>query len=129
MSDTCRAKQRFTSMKATSRGRFFLSVISSGTSGTRSSFSRRLMMSIALTGRMLARSAPAVNHVFPASAGEPVRERDGEADQAAYDRPVQADELEVGADPLLDLRDQGIGLERFEMLAHREPDLTVVATH
>src|SRR5919197_102795 len=46
-------KQRFTSMKATSRGRFFFSVISSGTSGTRSSFSRRLMMSMADIGRTL----------------------------------------------------------------------------
>src|SRR5262249_33726182 len=40
-------QQRFTSMNATSRGRFFFSPSSSGTSGTRSSFSRRLMTSIA----------------------------------------------------------------------------------
>src|SRR5215813_900790 len=73
-------------------------------------------------------AAPAASHPFPASAGDPVRERDAEADEAAHDRPVQADELEVGAHPLLDLRDQGIRLERFEMLAHREPDLMVVAT-
>src|SRR5436189_1518285 len=40
-------QQRFTSMNATSRGRFFFSPSSSGTSGMRSSFSRRLMTSIA----------------------------------------------------------------------------------
>src|SRR5437867_9110182 len=40
-------QQRFTSMNATSRGRFFFSPISSGASGTRSSFRRRLMMSMA----------------------------------------------------------------------------------
>src|SRR5438046_9157397 len=40
-------QSRFTSMNATARGRFFFSPISSGASGTRSSFKRRLMMSMA----------------------------------------------------------------------------------
>src|SRR5215475_2339820 len=40
-------KQRLTSMKATSRGRFFFSPNSSGMSGMRSSFRRRRMTSIA----------------------------------------------------------------------------------
>jgi len=41
------AKHRFTSMNATSRGRFFFSPKSSGMSGTRSSLSLRLMTSMA----------------------------------------------------------------------------------
>src|ERR1700738_1626772 len=41
-------KHRFTSMNATSRGRFFLCPTSSGVSGIRSSLRRRLMISIAL---------------------------------------------------------------------------------
>src|SRR5215469_5667464 len=41
-------KHRFTSMNATSRGRFFFWPISSGVSGIRSSLRRRLMMSMAL---------------------------------------------------------------------------------
>src|SRR5579862_8100815 len=49
-------QQRFTSMNATSRGRFFFSPSSSGTSGTRSSFSRRLMTSIADMAVMVARA-------------------------------------------------------------------------
>src|SRR6476660_6700182 len=50
-------QHRFTSMNATSRGRFFFSPISSGTSGTRSSFRRRLMMSMADMGGIVRRQA------------------------------------------------------------------------
>src|SRR5438552_9172674 len=63
-------KQRFTSMNATSRGRFFFSLISSGkgASGMRSSFRRRLMMSIADTRA----SAPRVARARRASHRGPV---------------------------------------------------------
>src|SRR6266478_2696494 len=54
-------QQRFTSMNATSRGRFFFSPISSGASGTRSSFRRRLMMSMA-DGMGVAGRGPASAH-------------------------------------------------------------------
>src|SRR5436305_1618580 len=153
-------KQRFTSMNATSRGRFFFSLTSSGqgASGIRSSFRRRLMMSIAdirsgyhgrcceTIARRLGppawrRPPTCANYrlVVPAdcvasvsaatdargdpSAGEPVDQRQHEADQAAHDGAVQADELEVGADAVLDLAHELLVAQSLEALADGEPDL------
>src|SRR5581483_6215897 len=53
--------------------------------------------------------------------------REGEPDETADDGAVQPDELEVLPDAILDLRDERARFERLEALAHREPDLVVVA--
>src|SRR2546428_13745973 len=128
------AKQRFTSMNATSRGRFFFSLISSGkgASGMRSSFRRRLMMSIADMRASYARVpwTSAASHRAPVvvggalsretSAREPVDQREDEADEPAHDGTVQPDELEIGADAVLDLPHELVVTEPLETLAHRE---------
>src|SRR5262249_31043035 len=109
-------QQRFTSMNATSRGRFFFTPTSSGMSGTRSSLRRWRMTSLAGGMRDATRS----------SSGEPVRDCERDADQPADDRAVQADELEVGPDARLDLRDELVGLELLEHLPDRVADLVVL---
>src|SRR5204863_9454195 len=53
--------------------------------------------------------------------------REQDADQAADDGAVQADELQIGADAVLDLRDERVRLERLEVLPHGDADLMVVA--
>src|SRR5439155_8858148 len=135
-------KQRFTSMNATSRGRFFFSLISSGkgASGMRSSFRRRLMMSIADMRASYARVpwTSAASHRAPVTGGgalsrepsarEPVDQREDEADEPAHDGTVQPDELEIGADAVLDLAHELVVAEPLETLAHRETDLRMVAS-
>src|SRR5438270_2534636 len=54
-------------------------------------------------------------------------ERQQHADQPADDRAVQANELEVGADPTLDLLDELIVGQRLEILADRHADLMMMA--
>src|SRR5438309_2446439 len=117
-------QQRFTSMNATSRGRFFFSPNSSGMSGTRSSFRRRLMMSIAVG---MGASCRRRRRTAIRSVRDPVSHRDRDPDEPAHDGAVQADELQVGAHLRLDLCHQLAGLERFQTLPDREADLVMMA--
>src|SRR2546430_1351704 len=117
-------QQRFTSMKATSRGRFFFSPISSGASGTRSSLSRRLMTSMAegtdtscLGGAGAAiRRAHLRHHVGVLHLAEH-RDDDLVVERGALDRLAEDAEVLTRHTRVLDLRQPALVGVRVEEVA------------
>src|SRR2546425_960598 len=58
-----------------------------------------------------------------------MRERQQHADQTTDERAVQSNELQIGADPALDLLDELIVVQPLQAFADREADLVMMAAN